>query len=334
MANVDPITGLPVTQQANASNAAFTPTAPAVKSDVTTRGIDPATQTVQGQMANMTDANSPFYQKWATAGKETAAANGFTNGSMQQSGILNSVMQNGIPIATADASNANAVSNLNTVNQNNSNTALASAANQGILQNAQQANSLASTNAQLATTASSTNANNSTSLANTAANNLTSTNNSTNNITGALTQTAAQQVNAINMDKDMTPTAKQAAIAQIQSTIGAGSNVVSSIAKVGAMLNFNSSNGVSAPGAPGAPPPQAAAPTAAQTNANNPATLNFGSPGLPTSNLSNGMVVNVNGSNYQLSRYSGPTYMRDVAGSLANFGFGISFGPKGFWTKI
>jgi hypothetical protein len=62
-------------------------------------------QTVQGQMAGMIDRNNPFYQQWATAGAQEAAARGFTgNSSIRDTGIMDSVMRNATPIATADAS--------------------------------------------------------------------------------------------------------------------------------------------------------------------------------------------------------------------------------------
>lgn len=61
-------------------------------------------QTVQGQLTSMIDPNSPYYQQWATAGAQDAAARGFTgNSSIRSTGIMNSVMANATPIATADA---------------------------------------------------------------------------------------------------------------------------------------------------------------------------------------------------------------------------------------
>lgn len=61
-------------------------------------------QTVQGQMAGMADPNNPYYQQWATAGAQEAAARGFTgNSSIRSTGIMDSVMRNATPIATADA---------------------------------------------------------------------------------------------------------------------------------------------------------------------------------------------------------------------------------------
>lgn len=92
-------------------------------------------QTVQGQMTSLIDPNNPFYQSWATAGKQDAAASGFTNGSMQQTGIINSVMKNAIPIATSDANvNASAASTN------------AGATNQASAAGALAANNLANTN--------------------------------------------------------------------------------------------------------------------------------------------------------------------------------------------
>jgi hypothetical protein len=84
-------------------------------------------KTAQGIEQSMIDPNNPYYQAWATAGAQQAASKGFTNGSMMQSGILNSIMQNAQPIATNDAAiyanaantNANNQTNVNTTNANN-----------------------------------------------------------------------------------------------------------------------------------------------------------------------------------------------------------------------
>lgn len=63
-----------------------------------------ADQTVQGQMKTLIDPNNPYYQQWATAGAQDAAARGFTgNSSIRSSGILDSVMRGATPIATSDA---------------------------------------------------------------------------------------------------------------------------------------------------------------------------------------------------------------------------------------
>lgn len=62
-------------------------------------------QTVQGQMKNLIDPNNPYYQQWATAGAQDAAARGFTgNSSIRDTGIMDSVMRGATPIATSDAS--------------------------------------------------------------------------------------------------------------------------------------------------------------------------------------------------------------------------------------
>lgn len=85
--------------QARAATSTFTPrtlVAP-TKWDVT------ADQTVQGQMVKILDPNSPYYQQWVTAGKAAALSNGFSNGSLMQTGILDSVMRGATPIATVDA---------------------------------------------------------------------------------------------------------------------------------------------------------------------------------------------------------------------------------------
>jgi hypothetical protein len=61
-------------------------------------------QTVAGQMQKLTDPNNPYYQQWATAGAQDAAARGFTgNSSIRSSGIIDSVMRNALPVAQSDA---------------------------------------------------------------------------------------------------------------------------------------------------------------------------------------------------------------------------------------
>lgn len=61
-------------------------------------------QTVAGQMQKLIDPNNPYYQQWATAGAQDAAARGFTgNSSIRDTAILDSVMRGATPIATADA---------------------------------------------------------------------------------------------------------------------------------------------------------------------------------------------------------------------------------------
>lgn len=64
-----------------------------------------ADQTVQGQMKSLIDPNNPYYQQWATAGAQEAAARGFTgNSSIRSTGIMDAVMRGATPIATSDAS--------------------------------------------------------------------------------------------------------------------------------------------------------------------------------------------------------------------------------------
>lgn len=82
-----------------------TATAPSATASGTPKAWDvTADQTVQGQVSKMIDPNSPLYQQWATAGAQDAAARGFTgNSSIRSTGIMDSVMRNATPIATADA---------------------------------------------------------------------------------------------------------------------------------------------------------------------------------------------------------------------------------------
>lgn len=92
-----------------------------------------ADQTAAGQMQKLIDPNNPYYQQWATAGAQDAAARGFTgNSSIRDTAILDSVMRGATPIATndagtyakaagynADMSNQFAVNNFNAANQLN-----------------------------------------------------------------------------------------------------------------------------------------------------------------------------------------------------------------------
>jgi hypothetical protein len=87
-------------------------------------------QTVAGQMQNLIDPNSPYYQQWAHAGAADAAARGFTgNSSIRDTAILDSVMRGATPIATSDAGthakaagyNADMSNQFSVANQNSSN---------------------------------------------------------------------------------------------------------------------------------------------------------------------------------------------------------------------
>lgn len=78
-------------------------------------------QTTQGQMSKMIDPNNPYYQAWANAGAQDAAARGFTgNSSIRDSAILDAVMRNATPIASADAATYAKAAGYNTdqLNQN------------------------------------------------------------------------------------------------------------------------------------------------------------------------------------------------------------------------
>ncbi|MBC3919152.1 hypothetical protein H8L32_16795 [Undibacterium sp. CY18W] len=80
-----------------------------------------ADQTTQGQMSKMIDPNNPYYQAWANAGAQDAAARGFTgNSTIRDSAILDAVMRNATPIASADAATYAKAAGYNTdqLNQN------------------------------------------------------------------------------------------------------------------------------------------------------------------------------------------------------------------------
>ncbi len=89
-------------------------------------------QTMQGQLKALTDQNNPMTQQWMEQGREEAAARGFTgNSSIRDSGIIDSVMRNAIPIAQGDANtyakaagyNADTANQFTTANTNAQNTA-------------------------------------------------------------------------------------------------------------------------------------------------------------------------------------------------------------------
>ncbi|MFZ6769936.1 DUF4214 domain-containing protein [Undibacterium sp. Di26W] len=93
---------------------------PAALASPATWGVT-ADQTAQGQMARMIDPNNPYYQAWAHAGAQDAAARGFTgNSSIRDSAIMDAVMRNATPIASADAATYAKAAGYNTdqLNQN------------------------------------------------------------------------------------------------------------------------------------------------------------------------------------------------------------------------
>lgn len=107
-------------------SAPATPAAPAQATSYKPTLLgDPSTwnvtgdQTVQGQMQKLIDPNSPYYQQWATAGAQDAAARGFTgNSSIRDTGILDSVMRGATPIATSDANTFAKAAGYNTDQEN------------------------------------------------------------------------------------------------------------------------------------------------------------------------------------------------------------------------
>jgi hypothetical protein len=98
---VAPVAPVVSTPAADAAPSAAT-YAPTQLADPTKWNIT-SNQTTAGQMKDLIDPNSPYYQQWATVGRELAAGNGFTNGTIMQTGILDSVMRGALPIAQSDA---------------------------------------------------------------------------------------------------------------------------------------------------------------------------------------------------------------------------------------
>jgi hypothetical protein len=91
------------TWKAAATPVSSAPTGAALLGDPTKWNIT-KDQTTQGQMTNLIDPNSPYYQAWKNAGANDAAARGFTgNSSIRDSAIMDSIMRNATPIAQSDA---------------------------------------------------------------------------------------------------------------------------------------------------------------------------------------------------------------------------------------
>lgn len=101
-------------------------------------------QTVAGQMEKYADPNNPYAQMWGAQGAMGAAARGFTgNSTIRDTGILNSVMANAAPIASADASTQAKAAGYNTDESNQFSVANQNATNTAGAFNAAQANQLA-----------------------------------------------------------------------------------------------------------------------------------------------------------------------------------------------
>lgn len=109
--------------------------------------IDKPTDTVQGQIQGVIDANSPLMQQAETRAKQAMNRQGLLNSSIATGAAQNAVLDAALPIATTDAGAYRATKLAN-----------ADMTNQGRQFNAQQANAMATTGAQLETDANKFNA--------------------------------------------------------------------------------------------------------------------------------------------------------------------------------
>ena len=109
--------------------------------------VNKATDTVQGQMAGIIDANSPLMQQAARRASEQSNARGLLNSSLAVGAGQEAVMDKALPIAQQDA---NTYTNTRLANQNSSNA--------GLQFSAAAQNQASQTNASLATDTSQKNA--------------------------------------------------------------------------------------------------------------------------------------------------------------------------------
>jgi hypothetical protein len=88
------------------------------KTDLAQRTIDPATETVQGQLKSVLSADSPVLQQARADAMRSAADRGMLNSAMAASGGEDAVVRAAANIATTDAGAYNNASNYNTAAQN------------------------------------------------------------------------------------------------------------------------------------------------------------------------------------------------------------------------
>lgn len=103
-----------------------------------TRSVDPATQTVAGQVDSILSKDSPLMQRARTLATQGMAQRGLVNSSMAQGAGTAAMIDKATPIAAQDASTYNSVASENMAAKNNAGQFNANAQNQFGLQNAQQ----------------------------------------------------------------------------------------------------------------------------------------------------------------------------------------------------
>lgn len=123
-------------------------------SQATTSQIDlgqlaaPAATTVQDQLTGILNTGGPLMQQAATRGNQAANARGLLNSSMGIQAAQEAVIGAAAPIAQADASNINQMSQFNAAQRNAAITGNVNALNQGSQFNTQQSNAMQQFNAQ------------------------------------------------------------------------------------------------------------------------------------------------------------------------------------------
>lgn len=114
--------------------------------------------TVQGQLANIIDTNSPLMQRAAAKADTNSNARGLLNSSMAVGASQGAVMDAAMPIAQADAASNNQFALTNAAASNQNAQFNASANNQGILMNTQNNQDASKFNANAQNTTNATNA--------------------------------------------------------------------------------------------------------------------------------------------------------------------------------
>lgn len=199
-----------------------------------------APTTVSEQLTKVTDPNSPIMQRATAAANEDMNSRGLLNSSMAVGSAQNAVLNQAVPIASADVSALNTVGMANTQATNTAN-----------LQNAQQANAVNTAQAQLTTSTNQQNAQaqNTVNMAElTQANQvqLSALNNkyqsflNTNSNAATLYNNTIQQIGNIQANPNLDATNKSIAIQQLMTYLEGGLSMMTATSGInlGAGLNF------------------------------------------------------------------------------------------------
>lgn len=192
---VSPFTPVPTGPAAQMTAAQIGAPATVTPSTVAQSALTtPTVSTTQDQLVGILNKGGPLMQQAATAGNQQAASRGLLNSSMGVQAAQAAVLQQAVPIASADASATNqmAVQNANTLNQNLQTTA--NTENTANTWNAGATNQVAATNAGATNQAAQTNT--------AAQNTMIQTN--TQNANAAAQWNAGQQNAAVTQAMDLT----------------------------------------------------------------------------------------------------------------------------------